>query len=299
MSRVLGSVDDPRYFAAVRNGVRRAGLVASALGLAAACGGTTIESGTKSSSGPIPIGQFPDALAHAFCDNFGSCCAQANVPFDHAACLKNTTQAGQSLVMVPSVRQYDPVAGRACVTDVTNSGMHCGSGVGPDHLCDWDVEIGTVPPGGACVDGGECAPPATCAGTPSVCVTTPAAGLGDPCVGSCEGADGSTVGDCTFTTGVTSGSFCFADQNLACGPSGTCEAIPDPDGTQAVGDTCAGFSPCEHGLYCDSSGHCANKKFPFSACQTDDECIEGGCSNGKCSFVLASECSGQSEQTND
>lgn len=275
-------------------------VVVVALG-AGACGGNKTTSSTgAASNAPVPMDQLPGLAAHAFCDHFGACCGQAGVAFDAAQCVQSTTARFQVLLSSGAGR-YDPAAGRACVNFLTATATNCGPSAKVDHSCDSDLLVGTAASGEACTKPSDCALLATCTNTPGVCLATPAGKEGDPCVGSCNHDSGSKFSDCYGLTGAA-GLVCYAEDELACGSDGTCQAVPDPDGPNLLGEPCSTASGCHSGLdlYCDAgSGKCRAKKPPFSACQGTLECRgDSKCNDGKCSFILASTCTGQPTSSN-
>jgi hypothetical protein len=284
-----------------RNVLLRAVAVAScAVGLGAGCGGTvtTIGSEPTKPTGPVPEADFPNTAAHAVCDRFASCCSKANIAFDPAECVARNVAIFQSALSRPGTHAYDPVAGGACVDYLIQVGTKCTGDRTPNHSCDWDLLVGTTAPGGACQTSYDCVPPATC-GPDGVCLSMERGKLGDPCIGTCAGADGSTLGDCYGLTGQ-SGVACYQDQNLQCGQDGRCEALPDPDiGLDIVGAPCSSTQICEGGLYCDTSANkCAEPKPPFSPCQSDGECTAHKCVGGECPLDDPSECTSQIEMNN-
>jgi hypothetical protein len=266
-----------------------------------ACGGTTLN-GTSTTStatppnGPIPRVQLPQTVADTACMGLAPCCKQAGLAFDEGACETRDVATFNSLLSEPGALQYDPAAGEACVNQLIKVTSACGYAPGPNHACDWDLLVGTVAPGGACQSSRECTQPATCTGTPLTCLATPHGKLGDPCVGSCDGEDGSTFGECYAVTGGQ-GLFCFEDESLACGPDGTCQAITD-ENNDVAGDSCSADTSCGGEVYCDvGQGKCVPKKPPFASCQSSEECGVGECEGGHCTLPSAF-CSGMTESNN-
>ncbi len=221
---------------------------AAALCFVGACGGRT----DILSSAPIPESEFPDAVAHAFCDAVGPCCDQLSVGFDQTSCLTLGAEFWRKTLASATNRRYDPVAGGDCVALVRRVAVSCGTQLADSHACTSDLLLGTLAPGSSCTSGEDCAPPATCAlrgdAAGSICIATPRAKEGDPCVGDCEGELGNVVGECQG--GAASGAdassplsipMCFRDEALLCGSGGTCVSLP------RLGESCASGLPCATG----------------------------------------------------
>jgi hypothetical protein len=248
----------------------------------------------------ISVGDFPDAVAHAICDGLGPCCKEAGVAFDLANCLSEAAAGFRMQIDSATAQKYVPAAGGACVAALRTEMASCGGDPIEGHSCDWDLLVGTLPPGSSCHDSKECLPPATCfeAGLATgVCVATDSAGEGEPCAGDCAGESGSAVGDCSAAPRVSeAGTFvsdhvaaCFGDKGLHCGTDAVCHSAGK------LGEPCVPGYECVPGTTCDSQNTCvrevkAKLKPPFAACTSNEECATHACLSGKCRFDFIPNC---------
>ena len=275
--------------------------IATALATAmAGCDGQT--TGAGSQTAPIAVGDFPNAVAHAFCDGLGPCCGKAGVPFDLANCLQEVAAGFQMQIDSATARKYVPVAGGVCVAALRTELSSCGGDTFQGHACDWDLLVGTLPPGGPCHDARDCLPPAMCS-TPAPgqpqgeCVATEPSSEGEACAGDCAGEGGSAVGDCSASPMTSDAgaivsdriAVCFGDQGLYCGADGTCHSMGK------LGAACVPGYGCVPGAVCDSHNTCVQRtktvlKPPFAACVRGDECATHVCQSGKCLFEFTDNC---------
>src|SRR5579871_115952 len=82
--------------------------------------------GNGSSAAPISVGDFPNAVAHAYCDGLGPCCSKAGVPFDLANCLSEAAAGFRMQIESATARRYVPAAGGECVAALRTNMASCG-----------------------------------------------------------------------------------------------------------------------------------------------------------------------------
>jgi hypothetical protein len=287
------------------------GLCVSVCFVAAAapgCGGSS-EGGTTAQ--PVPLEQFSERAATAYCASIKSCCDKAQYTYDAAAC---TTAFGQfldqSLVkpVAGGKTSYDAAAAGTCLSQLESRA--CDS-VEPEPAACEKVFVGTVPAGGACESDTECAPPpggeADCdmvdGASSGTCVQTPRGKAGDACDTTCS-QSGSTSYCSSSGSGSGSGSAtCWTNDGLYCDGAkcaavipigGACEYEGCVDGAYCATGKCAaksaaggscdgGWDSCATGSYCESTSKtCKPQKKAGEPCaDVDDEC-QGYCNEGVC-----------------
>lgn len=301
--------------------VRSTSLVAGSLfavaAAVAACSSGSSGNGNLTGGPADTASQFADQ----YCALITPCCADAGLSSNGAACHAWITLAEQQ-------GTYNPTAGNECLAAMQQAHGQpdfCTTFGGNPSSCNQVFKGssgGSVQPGGACMQDGDCAPAAggsaTCftqfnfgdggSNETRTCVQTTTGKSGDsPCIGDVNGditeyawqgappdkgvlCDASQGLYCDTTTHACAafkraGAACTSDSE--CGPEGYC-------GFQSGASTCTARVPagssCAGGLQCDASSYCdpATQKCVAalasgSACSTSEQCQSKVCVNGKCS----------------
>lgn len=188
--------------------------------------------------GPIPLDDLRAELSTATCNQYVRC---GQMP-DEATC--DAAQGDTRLTLqlltdaVLGRVTFDAAGARACVEAIRN--RSCDNQVATQKaLADACAKmfVGTIPEGGSCLFGTECAGASTC--NVSMCM-----GNGACCLGVCEKTPANVAigGDCTTNPCVES-AYCDA---AAMPP--TCQARKDN------GDACDAQGQCKEGQRCDVKG---------------------------------------------
>ncbi len=235
--------------------------------VAVGCSGST-----SGGSQPVSEQNYANALAHAICDNIGSCCQKKSYGYSDAKCLTRLL----STASLPPDSKFNAQQAGACVDLYASAARSCSISDAVAQKLDATcraVFTGAKPPGASCLDSSECAPAsgggAFC-NTPGtavtgVCVAVTHATAGAPCVGSC---DQENVPFCYNASGASvpdHGGACFATDGLYCSNQGTCVPLTAP------GKDCS-VTPCAAGAYCDTYG--------TGVCQVYAQ-LGGDCSQGQ------------------
>jgi hypothetical protein len=277
--------------------VRRAGLAligVLTMGLLWSCAGSS--KGGDIPTGPVSEADFVEKVVDAVCDNVGSCCAAAGIPYDRAACKRYGLEA----LIVPSQpanTTWDSIEAGKCVDMYARITSSCTLLEVDDNPCR-RIYRGTLREGASCIDSYECADirgsEATCASDAITFSSScrpeiePTRGRsGDACITTCETSDCSVFGlptDGPYTV-------CYLEDGLLCSTSSnTCVSLP------ALGEPCNDFF-CEAGSYCSLRERiCQSTKPDGAPCDLNEDCIGKSCLDSVCSPQLIASpetCSGQ------
>jgi hypothetical protein len=301
----------------------------AALG-AVSCGGS---SETTKTSNPVAKKDFSTKFAVAFCEGIKNCCQASGITSNTTDCetvLTAQLNAAFARYEGKKVTLNDTAAGH-CIDAYRTAVTACTDPVAADQVetvCR-GVFVGTVAPGGDCSISDECkkdgAQSVNC--DAGICTVDndrdywneAHAKLGEACSGTCEG---SPNGDMSCTAAPSNANsnasaMCWVNDGLVCSANGTCAAVP------SLGQACSGSSRCGSDAYCSGSVcvarietgscesnseacasssfcdydtyQCTPKKTNGSTCNSDDECVNGDCSEDRCrtwSMANASSCSG-------
>ena len=251
---------------------------------------------TTTGAPPVAEADFVAQYAEVLCSGSERCCAVAQYPVDHAACVAQarsywTPDPATGVAMLP----YNARNGGECIARIRNNlAASCLDPKGAEatdeaYFCG-NVYAGTKGIGESCGSGEACAPSPDgtvfCAGT---CTLERSGHEGDSC-----GAAASLAGDCGQYTHLYCGAEnkCKPQRKLgeACAGQQLCER-----GSICVGDTCVAAgavgAPCRSSRECALDAFCpANpsvctlRKKQGEACMADaDQCMGGFCSSGRCS----------------
>ena len=218
-----------------------------------ACGNKTNASGAGA-SGVVSAEDFVTRWVEATCGETGTCCMNANFPFNRDACVASMTREGQAILRDTSaVRTYDPAGAARCIDGVRVIFARCTyTSTLKDEVQEVckDIYAGTVALGGACQSEKDCATsekgPVTCTVdliasfflSMPICVVDPLGFVGEPCFGP--------------------------------GPNDPSVAFPHHE--------------CADGLYCDMTNHCQARLAPGAPCGMFEQCVATqSCRNGTCS----------------
>jgi hypothetical protein len=271
--------------------------------------------GTIPPSVPVEADAFSRAYADAFCTSIGPCCAAQSYAFDANLCRSTLEALLTALVRYyagqPNVSFDEQGAGR-CVSAVRAAYTACtdrDAYAAVDDSC--DMFRGTVPAGGSCHEGFECAETAsesaycdtgvcTVEVDPSDPFDAPHAAAGAACNYTCDDS-----GSCSGTGGDTVTGVCWTEDGLVCGSAGTCVSAPavgSPcasyhcavdahcEGSVCVADTATGScdsgdDACLSTSFCDYSVSpyvCRPRKQNGELCETGDECASDKCEGDRC-----------------
>lgn len=263
--------------------------------VAAVCSWLVACGKSDSAAAPVARSDLPTVLADKACAALESCCRQAGVSFDVAAC---RTSGGARLQQEldqqydgPNV-SYDPRAAGDCVAEISAAAW-CGQDpdAPPFDACR-RAFAGTLPLGAACSRAAECASSAqgqadcdfarggVCASA-STAAASPHGKSGDPCAGTCVGNSCDTL---MVPEGSGSTPWCYRDEGLACSSMQVCVPL------LAKGAPCSSID-CQAGLYCDfPAGVCVDAKPNGQHCNSPYECQSGFCiGSGTCAASRLSE----------
>lgn len=268
---------------------------------------------------PIPLDQYPAALAQALCPPLSTCCSTVGIALTVDKC--STTLLGLSgnyASANPQNYTYDPAAAGTCIANAPDAigGATCtmNQTSSADPLCG-DVFIGKLAPGAPCTNKIECAhetsDTVSCSqlstgagGAGTVCIIERKVTVGQPCYWTCTQEPGG------LRTCSGSGSEntplqgrCFTNDGLYCGANGQCVAQGKLGASCTGSNSCAqGFCEwtthvctapalqggacdtdqgCAEGLYC-SAKICTPKLAPGAPCQLSSQCLNGTCKTGAC-----------------
>lgn len=298
-------------------------LLAISLILVVGCGGSESKPAiVDRDPATVPIGDtvtesdYVALVAEFGCYALAPCCAGVGYRYDAATC-RSVYAAFAKLSDSPAI-QFDPAAAAACLKAFQSNIPGCGA-KGPTECS--SVYAGTLQPGTACSNDGECFQPtgteAECDVTDSVCVTLTQGKVGDACDQTCMSAqEGAGVAYCSMvmvtqypnapyahvacdraaglTCNVSSahcealssvGAACTSDGNCVVGAY--CETAGTSPGTcksrPAVGQACGSTGQqCAIGAYCDSQLVCQARKARGESCASSGECL-GTCNDsGTC-----------------
>jgi hypothetical protein len=262
---------------------------------------------------PIPLDQFADRLAVATCTGVGACCAANSFAFNQPAC-EALVKSQSSGNVCPDGTAYDPQQAGDCIAALRPAYAACLHLGGAE--CDFPC-VGIRPLGAACMQTSECG---QVAGSTVVCWFDGTSGLitgvcsvllrgtpGDACSQTCSAKSGNgTMEQCNRSLGLpgpgaqpatlpATPTDCYTIDGLFCGSDLKCR----PRG--APGASCALWTDCEDGAYCDTaSSKCVAKPVagspcgPKSLCADDAYCSATGCAAKRATGApcAAGECVG-------
>jgi hypothetical protein len=254
--------------------------IASAVGLAAACGGkpggTTGDGGGGVNGGPCD--DFFTAIYGGGCEN------PAALPASEIARLRGRyDQACASELGLPGIG-VDTSALEACASAIKASG--CSVIAELNGPCSF-APTGTLASGSACATdaqclGGDCSAGSLGldGGTEACGMCAPLADLGQPCTGDCvKGASCVDMGateTCVAITYGAAGVKCDAQQNQ-CNSGLVCNLALGACATPgATGTSCLDQSDCQAGLACPSvggPGTCESPAQSGGPCEYDQDCV--------------------------
>ena len=298
-------------------------LLGMSLILVAGCGGSESKPAVVDRDpATVPIGDtvtesdYESLVAEFGCYAIAPCCAGIGYRYDAATC--RSVYAALAKVNDTQAIQFDPAAAAACLKAFQSNIPACGA-KGPSECS--SVYAGTLQPGTACSNDGECRQPAgakaECDVTDSVCVTLTQGKLGDACDQTCmSAAEAAGVAFCSMamvtqypnapyahvacdraaglTCSVTSahcealsivGAACTSDSTCVVGAY--CETAGTTSGTcksrPAVGQPCGSTAQqCAMGAYCDSQLVCRARKAQGESCASSTECLGTCNASGTC-----------------
>ncbi|MES1173457.1 MAG: hypothetical protein ABUL62_03935 [Myxococcales bacterium] len=268
-------------------------------------------------SDDVSIEDFPKRLAKVICDQLVGCCRAAAMPLDAGTCNANASAYFQQAFSEQdrSKVHYDGSAADGCLSAYSQALSSCtlqeADSEALDAACS-KVFVGTVPVGGICKQGAECAPQSgarvscnfssgsVAQGICTLETSSPGAAphgkQGEACVGSCtsDSCDNFPSG-----SGSTTTTLCFASEGLYCDLQSTCQP------TLADGQPCS-YDGCSQASYCDANRICAAKKADGASCTGSSECVARNCvfpddsasNSGTCgsdSLATAKTCAGNFE----
>ena len=251
---------------------------------------------TNRGAPPVAEADFATQYAEVLCSGSERCCAVAQYPVDHAACVAQvrrdwTPDPATGAAMLP----YNANNAGECIArlrdDLASSCLDPKGAAATDevYFCS-NVYAGTRGIGESCGSGEACAPsPDGDVLCGSTCTLVRSRHEGDPC-----GSAAPLAGDCGQYTGLYcgAGNRCKPREKLgeACSGQSECER-----GSVCVGEICvaagAPGAPCNSSRDCAldafcpaSPSICTPRKKQGEACMADaDQCMGGLCSSGRCS----------------
>jgi hypothetical protein len=281
------------------------------------------------SSAPVGADDFAARFAARYCGSIGACCERFDEAFDLGDCTTLTESYLRAALATQletlKVAFDEGLAGR-CIDEYGAALAAC---TDPEKVnavdsCDRLIH-GTVPLGEACTEGIECVRSAaervTCSS--GVCTLeedyyslydVPHAALGEPCVGTCDYTE-FEGGSCSGSATSSADEACWVQDGLVCS-GGVCatapvlgEACTDycGDDSHCSGAVCVAAiatGPCPRGDECAvtsfcnydaSPAHCEPKKPDGAACDSEEECLGGGCEGDQCrkwSVATRESCAG-------
>ena len=241
--------------------------------VAAACGGSS-ESDERnvSAKAPITIDDLPGTVARELCAGVATCCAGTS--FQEGACREQWLDEFEES-FIESVHagriEYDGVLAAECVSKMAAQAAACDSIEDISPECD-AVFRGTLPPGSACTDTAECAPPeggwADCdALGDGKCAVFERAGEGEPCLWTCRDGSSECWSDDAADDSPTLG-YCERNDGLFCG-DGVCQRVGE------VGARCASDDGCGETAYCGEDLRCAPLPADGEECSPFGFCARG------------------------
>lgn len=308
--------------------------ISTTIAVVSACDDTA--STTTGSATPVASNDFAARFADAYCSAIAGCCSRYSIESDTPSC---TTTLSTQLTALFAAQfaspnyTYDASAAGKCIEGYRAGLSACTDPKAMDateDLCRL-VFTGNVALGGTCTKTAECVQNAEhnvtcdtglCALTSngSVVVERPRGTAGSPCAVTCiTQSINATSCSSTLSSGTvptdTVAAECWVDDELVCGPSGTCESAPALGAACtnecAPGAYCSGGSciaqittgscslasaACAKTSYCDSTTQeCTPLKADGSACNYDEECQGGDCQGDVCrvwSVATTASCAG-------
>jgi len=224
------------------------------------------------SSRPIPLQEWPAAIAAASCDALEPCCDADGNPFDQAGC----EGLLRGWLPPPGARvAYDAEAASRCVARVRDARATCGMVDAESAPECGEVFQPTVEVGDECTTLEECRPSepgrfATCVergpGEPTVCAELDPfvrLGAGERCGLTCSTENGGAFCLILFAPRGA----CYRDDGLTCSTTtGVCEplgGLDDPCDVEGLGFG----STCHEDLICEDTG-CTEPGSCFGKCAT-------------------------------
>jgi len=249
------------------------------------CGGTTDRTpdphgsaaGGTSTAAPQSVDEFTQRFASSYCQNIAGCCrGQGLATTDCESTLQQQLHAQLQISTTNPRIHFNAEAAGACIEAYAAALRTCTDATAFRHVsdvCDALLQ-GTVPIGGQCGKGGECAKPATgvVSCTSGVCTLgeayvsltdAPHRKLGETCMGTCESSPRETSCGGNPNTDPKAGA-CWIEDGVVCA-NGVCVAAP------RAGEFCASLSYCEAAAHCVSGTCVADQS--SGACTQDNQCL--------------------------
>lgn len=273
--------------------------------LALLAGAAATTSGCNGDPGAVDHQVFQQKIVHAVCDTVQNCCTAAERGFNSPLCVKKVAQSF-TVPLSDTTLYYDSGRAGRCLAQLTQAAQACQT---VDLAPCYDAFVGSVPPGGPCMQSFECAAGpdgfAVCNSTTNTC-EQPARGVyGQPCAYTC--IDGPGMPQCLSPNSQAGeGAACHSSNGLVCvqpaSGQATCQPASadckqNPLGACQPGQTCdmtSGqcYTPAPVGtscmqVPCGTDGYCANnlcypKKAVTAICGSDAECVSGKCEKALC-----------------
>jgi hypothetical protein len=253
---------------------------------------TACSSSDSGGGPPVPLDQFPQQYATAYCDSIAPCCKTAEIPYDALTCKSTATNSFTQIVEQASGPNttYDAVAAGNCLAALKATLQSCKSlaSAFQGSACQ-GIFKGTLPNGAMCTSSADCVSGycsisgvsstgsdiEVCADPSLRSVNLPPHGkAGDACGGDCLTLKSGSVSYMNCRSGTsTAAAYCFDQDGLHCSSATqTCVVLP------AIGAACPDGT-CATGAYCDEttltcaaqsdSGSCENS---FEACSAKSYC---------------------------
>jgi hypothetical protein len=285
----------------------RAAVWLSALLVVMSCRGSDGASdggGATSGGGNAPTQAQIDDFFGVTCDHYRRCCAEGGLSIESLAdCEVKVSQSSElgELLRRGALHWVEPAFSQ-CLTALRDAPCTGGYGAESNESC-VALFTGSVPNGGACIDGLECARAgelfSVCLRAdgipedqPGVCRPLVRARLGDVCITAFNGSGSFSLSTPQPEASLSLGYCNLEDDGLFCDRTdGTCHALLNE------GAAC-GPVPCRIDLYCDPAGRiCKPRMPPGGPCTTEDECVltAFSCKDGTCqqpTIVDSEVCSG-------
>jgi hypothetical protein len=254
-------------------------------------GGDTDGGVATSGGGNAPTQAQIDDFFGVTCDYYRRCCTEGGMsiePLDD--CESKTSQSTElgELLRRGALRWVEPAFSQ-CLTALRTAPCSVGYGSMPIEAC-VTIFSGSVPNGGTCIDGLECARAgdlfSVCLRAdgipedqPGVCRPLVRAQLGDGCVIAFNGPGSLSLSTPQSEATLSLGYCDLEDDGLFCDRTdATCHAL------LTEGAAC-GAVPCRIDLYCDPADRTCKRRMPAGGpCTTEDECelTAFSCKNGTC-----------------
>ncbi len=261
----------------------------SKLAVVVTCGwGGLLAIGCSSSSddaAPVPLTQFPQQFAQAYCAGIKPCCGRAGIPYVETDCKAAATDTFTQYVTEHASAKYDADAAGKCLAAFKKNLDGCLDVNDTTALGCQDVFVGTKALGAECQSRAECASghcqfeqtDVTAAGMCAAAgvALPPHAKAGEPCSSDCSGDinDGFCFSGTLLPTGSPAGA-CYESDGLTCAYSGASDVAPTDLASvcvtlPALGEPCPNFR-CVKGAFCEE-GTCVAQR-DSGACQDPDTC---------------------------